>query len=95
MKKVFPYCLFSTTSLIVSSVLSRILGFSLMNSWQAGIVLALVVGPYCVFVWKLATEYKDKHPILNILVKIWLSVWLIGWALATAIFVVAAFLAKR
>ena len=88
-KSVTPYFLCSSTSLLISIVLSRIFNFALINTWQAGIVLAFVAGPYCVFAWRLATKYKVKHPIINFLVKVWITTWLLGWGVALLYFAFA------
>ena len=52
--KILPYFAFSFVALLLSIVLSSIYAFSLSNSWQSGIVLALVFGPYWCFFWKKA-----------------------------------------
>lgn len=58
MKKIFPYFLFSSVSLFIAILLSKILGFSLSNTWQSGVILAFAFGPYWLYCWNISSHYK-------------------------------------
>jgi len=80
-RRFLPYILFSSISLVVSILLSCILKFSLTNTWQAGIALALIFGPYWIFAWKCSAKLKDKLPWLAALIRACLLIYLAGYLL--------------
>lgn len=49
--------LLSTSALLVSIFLSRIFDFSLSNTWQAGVSLFFIFGPW----WKFCWMYTQNH----------------------------------
>ena len=87
MKKLLPYALFSTISIILSVILSYVFDFSLSNSWQAGVVLLLVFGPYWRYCWKFSRQYKEKAPLLCLCLRGILIMLLFGYLSTVSLFV--------
>ena len=85
MKNFLPYFKFSTISLILSIILSLVFNFSLLNSWQAGVTLLFVVGPYWIYGWKQAVANKKRYPILCLIARFYLILWLVGSLIAAII----------
>lgn len=72
-KRILPYFIFSTVALLLSILLASMFHFLLSNSWQSGIVLVFVFGPYWIYFWKqakLSTGFKRiflRFCLINIL----------------------------
>ena len=86
MKKVLPYAIFSFASLLLLIALSILLDFSLSNTWQAGIALLLVFGPYWVFGWKSSVALKCNHPLSSYCLRFFLILLLIGYVVSVFAF---------
>lgn len=86
MKKFFPYFLFSSSSLFVAILLSRLLGFSLSNTWQAGVVLALVFGPYWLYSWNCSNKYKLVRSFTFVVWRFCLILLLTAYIIALLVF---------
>ncbi|MBR2338350.1 MAG: hypothetical protein IKA63_02660 [Clostridia bacterium] len=78
MKTFRPYLLFSVGAAMVSVVISKLLRFSLTNTWQAGVALLFVFGPVLLYVWKAAIQQKQKRPFLSAILKICVVVFVVG-----------------
>ena len=88
MNKILPYAIFSFASLMLLIILSTLLGFSLSNTWQAGVALLLVFGPYWIFGWKASTETKYDHPVISLWLRFCLILLLIGYLISVLAFFV-------
>ena len=86
MKKIKPYFIFSTTSLVVAVVLSKLLHFSLANTWQAGVFLLFFFGPYYVFAFKQATANRKSHPLVFAFLVYCLTVFSVGSILIAVLY---------
>lgn len=87
-KRILPYFIFSTVALFLSIVLASIFEFSLSNSWQAGIVLAFVFGPYWCFFWKKARLSSGSKCIF---IRFCLVNILLGYIIAVVAFLAEGF----
>lgn len=88
MKKFLPYFTISTIAFVFSTILSYRFHFALSNSWQAGVVLAFVFGPYWVYFWNLSTNYKKKSYIITFLLRFSLILLLIGYLISVCMFLI-------
>ena len=78
MKELRPYVLVSATFLLISLLLSVLFRFSLMNTWQAGISLILVFGPYLVYGWRKSTKLCDKSTLLCTTIRVIIIIFILG-----------------
>ena len=90
-KKIKPYFIVSTTSLVVFVVLSKLLDFSLKNTWQAGVFLVFFFGPYWIFAWKQAISNKKKNPLLFAFLLYCLILSSLGFMIASVLFFKGSF----
>ena len=82
-KRILPYFVFSSVALLLSIVFALVFEFPLSNSWQSGIVLAFVFGPYWCFFWKkagLSSGFKC------LLLRFCLVNILLGYIIAVVVF---------
>lgn len=75
MKYVRPYFLFSLISCIVAILFSMVFRFSLTNTWQAGVAIVFIFGPFLVFGWKFSrgTRGRFSCPLVSNLFYKWLE----------------------
>lgn len=88
MKKILPFFKFSTVSLVVALTLSYLFDFPLSNSWQAGVTLLFVFGPYWVYGWKQTAVYKGKHPFVCLISRFYLVLMVVGYLIAVIAFLI-------
>ena len=86
MNKFLPCFILSTVALVLAITLSFIFAFPLSNSWQAGIALFFVFGPYWIYAWRKARSCKDKHPFLCGLARFYLILMLVGYLITVLSF---------
>lgn len=85
MKEFAKYSIFSLVSLVLSIIFSLVFDFSLSNSWQAGIVLPFVFGPYWLYGWKKSAKLKEKM-ILFFLARFYLILILLVYFIVFILF---------
>lgn len=85
MKSFRPYLIFSVCATIGSIILSKLLNFSLTNTWQAGLALLLVFGPGLFYFWKVSSQMKHQRPFFAIAIKICEVVFLLGSCIAAIV----------
>ena len=85
MKYVRPYFLFSLISCIVAILFSRVFRFSLTNTWQAGVAIVFIFGPFLVLGWKFSNKQKDKYPLLCNIIRLGIVLLVFSFILATFI----------
>ena len=78
-KSIKPYFLFSTGSIILALILSKIFSFSLQNTWQAGVVLPFIFGPYWIWGYKVSKDIKQNHPFLFFIIRFYLFLFVISF----------------
>lgn len=81
------YFIVSTISLVLSIVASMIFDFPLSNSWQAGIVLLLVFGPYWIYGWRKSILLKNSKHLLAFFLKFYLILILLTYLITILIFI--------
>ena len=64
MKRFLPYMFLSVASMVVSVILSKVLSFSLANTWQGLLALVPIFGPYYVYAWKTSQRYERKSMLI-------------------------------
>lgn len=85
MKNLWPYFLFSFVSCVIAVLLSIIFHFSLSNTWQAGVALIFIFGPYLIYGWKRSAEYYEKYPFACLLVRTIISLFIMAYIIASLV----------
>ena len=85
MKSFRPYLIFSACATIGSIILSKLLNFSLTNTWQAGVALLLIFGPGLLYLWKISERKKHQRPLIALTIKICEIVFVLGSCVAAIV----------
>lgn len=89
MNTVCPYIIFSTASFVVATILSKLLNFSLQNTWQAALALAAVFGPYGIWGWKVSKNIRTIHPFLSLFLRFCVIALVIGFLSGIIVLIVS------
>lgn len=83
MKQLKPYLMFSALSCAIAVFLSVIFHFSLSNTWQAGVAIAFIFGPYLLFGWKYSKQINEKNHLLYVIIRFGIIMFVFGYILST------------
>lgn len=76
----------SAIALLISIILSKLLDFSLSNTWQASVVLFAVFGPWWIYFWKQTKDHHSQHPFLCLGSRFVLILLFIGYLISIILF---------
>jgi len=86
MNKFVKIIILSVTFFVIAVILSVIFKFSLSNTWQGGVAVLFIFGPFWVYTWGLSTRLKHLPFVCNI-IRFFLITAVVAYVLVTYVLI--------